>query len=465
MNSVENIKHPTIENVFQSKLNDYRSLLDTYRFHYIEQDLFIEVGKCSPENKGQLFISVLKSQAIELFSLIFPVLLNKGTPFKIVKDPLIHHYINIGRYGQEQLGKVLTLYPNSEDETISLIKLLSPLISRFQGPEINDTIKIGSSFFGSFSETVFQKSCSVNWNKVKANKKVKRIGRYFLTKKIKLSPKGNIYKAISLKEFSFTPCIIKEGRLNMVDDYYGRTIRDRLLWQMKVLSELYNKIRVPKILDFFEVNGNSYLVMEAIKGISLESKIAAIYQKQKWNELSVFTKLGILTYYIKSLQTIDKIHQSGFVHRDIKHDNFMILPTGEPLILDFELSYSYANAEPTYPFNTINPAYQSPEQLNNIQPMIQEDIYACGCLLVYLLTGFPPVKLMKNKSYGIVQKLEGLKINKVLINLISSSLHSEALSRPQISQIIAGVKDYIHSSITESPENYISFSLKSLYES
>ena len=81
------------------------------------------------------------------------------------------------------------------------------------------------------------------------------------------------------------------------------------------------------------------------------------------------------------------LHQHGMVHRDIKPENVMLDKSGRVKIIDFSIS-RLMKPEKRKDTNVLGTAgYASPEQFGFGQTNGRADIYACGVLLNYLLTG------------------------------------------------------------------------------
>ena len=86
------------------------------------------------------------------------------------------------------------------------------------------------------------------------------------------------------------------------------------------------------------------------------------------------------------------LHQHGMVHRDIKPENVMLNKSGRVKIIDFSIS-RLMKPEKRKDTNVLGTAgYASPEQFGFGQTNGRADIYACGVLLNYLLTGKLPIE-------------------------------------------------------------------------
>lgn len=438
-----------VEEVKNTEFSDYSAILTKQELTFIEKELWLQVGKPSFNKKWLVFISVIKSQLPEMLDAILPVLKERNISFQIVKTRLLHQYINYGRYGDGYVGRVLTLYPESDDIARQVVAILSPLLKLYYGPKVNNSIQIGPALFAIYCELErgtdgkrFKKEYIPRRSqipfeinaayKVKSNKS-RFFGRcYFAIKTLKSSSKGDIIKAIRFKNLSFKWCIVKQGKLHMVDDFWGRTIKDRLLWQKKVMEDLYDKIDTPKVLDFFEEKDDSFFVMENIRGASLFQTIKSLYERENWRSFNASIRRWVLDYYLHVLQIVNKIHHNGYIHRDIKAENFLVLPDSKPFILDFELSWSLKEQCPAPPFQAITPGYQAPEQLNNILPSIKEDIYSLGALLLFLLTGTHPKEFVKIEPLIIKEKMLAMSISNELIDTALNCLNYNPINRPEI---------------------------------
>jgi serine/threonine protein kinase len=172
-------------------------------------------------------------------------------------------------------------------------------------------------------------------------KKTLLLDKYKTIKTLKEDAKGNVTKALWLKKwYSIKPCIIREGRLGMLADAQGRDMSDRLVWQYEINQDLRATGIVPEVYDLFEENGNMYMTMSYIKGISLDQSIRDIYQSRIWEDLSKRQQLLLLDCAEKLVESIIGLHKHGYIHRDISHRNFLVRKDGSLVMIDLELAFS-----------------------------------------------------------------------------------------------------------------------------
>ena len=147
-----------------------------------------------------------------------------------------------------------------------------------------------------------------------------------------------------------------------------------LIWEIQQLSQL----KVPNVLSFyhhFDGAGTLYLVMEYCGGGSLADALS----KETYNE-AVATGL-----VMKLAAAMQKVHEAGVVHHDIKPANILFLADGEPLVSDFGVANRHAGTT----------VYMAPElflgeALSATDPRV--DIYALALTLMEMLTADRPFR-------------------------------------------------------------------------
>ena len=128
------------------------------------------------------------------------------------------------------------------------------------------------------------------------------------------------------------------------------------------------------------------LVMSYHPGETLKS---LLYAHAKLPILNLQQKM---TIFLHSCQVVNRLHQFGLMHLDLKPANFIVKPNLEVVLIDFGVSDAMGkNASlncKNYTAGT--PAYMSPEQFTG-QPVDKfSDYYSLGVIWYELLTGCLP---------------------------------------------------------------------------
>jgi serine/threonine protein kinase len=142
---------------------------------------------------------------------------------------------------------------------------------------------------------------------------------------------------------------------------------------------------VIRTLEFDTTSNGAYLLLELFKVPNLKQQIVVQH------ELLHHRATEILTAAAAGLA---HLHEKGWVHRDIKPDNFLVSDDNVVKLIDFNLARRPAGAigkllglkskvQGTH-------SYMAPEQIRGQAVGFAADIYSFGCMLYEFFAGKPP---------------------------------------------------------------------------
>jgi serine/threonine protein kinase len=141
-----------------------------------------------------------------------------------------------------------------------------------------------------------------------------------------------------------------------------------------------------RIYDFNSEGEVSYIVMEHFEHKNLKIQIRD--QPQKVAPLA-------LKIIEQGAEGLFFFHEQGWIHRDVKPDNFLVSEEGLTKLIDFAISVKQKSGLAALFSFGKKPvqgtrSYMSPEQIRNQNLDPRADIYSFGCVLFELFSGKPP---------------------------------------------------------------------------
>jgi serine/threonine protein kinase len=141
-----------------------------------------------------------------------------------------------------------------------------------------------------------------------------------------------------------------------------------------------------RIYDFNTEGEATYVVMELFEHENLKLQLRSGPQQVAHLTLKIIEQAAEALFYFNS---------EGWVHRDIKPDNFLVSDEGVVKLIDFAISAKQKSGLASmFSFGKKavqgTRSYMSPEQIRNQNLDARADIYSFGCSLFELLTGKPP---------------------------------------------------------------------------
>ena len=245
----------------------------------------------------------------------------------------------------------------------------------------------------------------------------------------------NHIKKIELKEVNLIKKIGEGGQAKVyMGTYENQKVAVKLMKNVDykcfahelVILALLEHENIPKFYGIIREKNVLSLVFEVIEGKTLDQfKINEFNTEQKYN----------IIYQLTSC--LEYIHSKKFIHRDLKPENIMLDNQGKIHLLDFSIAKVITNAEFTLTRakGTLN--YLAPEclelsEISEDQQIISKitskvDVWAFGCIVSWLFSGFvpwsdkykdlPPIIqqiLMKKIPFSIPKNINDQNIIKII---------------------------------------------------
>ena len=163
---------------------------------------------------------------------------------------------------------------------------------------------------------------------------------------------------------------------------------DRLFEESRIVVKLGEHPHIARVFDADVMNGLPVVVMEYVKGTTLEKRLNAE------GKFSIDESLRILAQILLALEAA---HNNRVLHNDIKPANILLDSNGQVKVTDFGLSQTLASHG--YMQGTGTYEYMAPEDFSN-EPAtdIRKDIWSVGVILYRMLTGTRPYVVTKSKN-------------------------------------------------------------------
>gem|GEM_PF-417245 len=201
--------------------------------------------------------------------------------------------------------------------------------------------------------------------------------------------------------------------------------RDRFVAEGQTLASLHHAPGIVRVFDFLEINGTAYIVMEMLRGDTLEGRIKS---GGPLDPAAVERILWIL------LDGLEQVHEAGFLHRDIKPANILLDARGNPTLIDFGASRAAMAGRTTAMTAIFTPGYAAAEQMTSAKQGPWTDIYALAATIYHALTGRAPPNAfdrMLDDEYEPLAKVAPPGTAPGLIAGIDAGLAVRASDRPQ----------------------------------
>jgi serine/threonine protein kinase len=203
----------------------------------------------------------------------------------------------------------------------------------------------------------------------------KTISHYKILEKLGEGGMGVVYKAHDTKldrvvALKFLPHYLTSDPVE----------KERFYHEARAASALMHG-NVAVVFEINEHEDQVFIAMEYVEGRTLKRII----------EEDTLSLKSVLDIAIQAADGLAAAHEKGIVHRDIKSENIMVTPKGQPKITDFGLAKVKGATKLTKEGSTLGTAaYMSPEQARGEEVDHRSDLFSFGVVLYEMLTGRLP---------------------------------------------------------------------------
>jgi hypothetical protein len=159
----------------------------------------------------------------------------------------------------------------------------------------------------------------------------------------------------------------------------GHLLRQRFRQEALLLRRIRSS-GVPYLRTTFTENGTAYAVTDFLSGAETLAK-----RLLREGRLDVEAAREIL---VSLLDVLERVHEAGVLHRDVKPSNVLLGPNGEVMLIDFGSAREYAATTQTVMYT---PGYAPPEQLSEKAARgPATDLYGLAATVYHALVGEAP---------------------------------------------------------------------------
>lgn len=304
------------------------------------------------------------------------LLFRLGVPFKHLLSKRSFMQLNMKYANRASSGKLITVYPQNDDQFSLLLDKLDKLTNDLEGPYIlSDTQYKQSPVFFRYGGFYYRNFLNEDGSTVLAiqdpdgnlvedirsptfvlpefvsvpssvaeqvhsrlhpdsTQLIEGLAPYTVQESLHFSNGGGVYVATNVIDGS--KAVLKEARPHAGYTSENEDAIARLRHERDVLQTLQGIEAVPRYLGYKSMNGHEFLVESFLEGVSLQTWLASHYPFSLQEDLVREYSREALTLAQKIVDLVDEVHSRGYAIMDISVKNFIIDNSLNVAIIDFE---------------------------------------------------------------------------------------------------------------------------------
>ena len=235
---------------------------------------------------------------------------------------------------------------------------------------------------------------------------------------------------VAIKEFYPMQCAQRTG-INVSPQPGAEQIfaggQSNFLLEAKMLAALPPLDSVVQIMDYFEINGTAYIVMEYLDGVPLHQ---LVMQNGSIPARHLFSRLPPL------MRSLQQLHAANIIHRDISPDNIMWMPDGTLKLLDFGSARHLEDGKSVS--IQLKHGFAPVEQYRTKGQGPYTDIYALCATIYYCITGQVPPHAVERLETDLLKTPSqlGVPMERPWEEALMWGLTVQPKSRPQEMEVL-----------------------------
>lgn len=174
-------------------------------------------------------------------------------------------------------------------------------------------------------------------------------------------------------------------------------LKHRFVEEAQTLAKL-NHESVIKIIDIFDENGTSYMVMPFVEGITLQQMV---------DRYGVMEYDIAVNYIVQICDALSYIHSKSILHRDVTPDNVIVSSDQKVILIDFGSARKFDNDKTQRHTTIVKKGFAPLEQYSaNSKKGAYTDLYSLGAVFYFLLTGERPIDATERTQETMKEPIE-----------------------------------------------------------